>query len=65
MMPEESIKLLKTLPKMKKSEFSKTFAGFSAEAVDLLKQLLAFDPEKRITVEQALEHPFMADYHLE
>lgn len=32
-------------------------------AVDLLRRMLTFDPTKRITVAQALEHPYMADYH--
>jgi mitogen-activated protein kinase 1/3 len=32
-------------------------------AIDLLKKLLIFDPRKRITVEQALIHPYVAKYH--
>ena len=32
-------------------------------AVDLLHKLLAFDPSKRITVEQALAHPWLEEYH--
>jgi len=32
-------------------------------AVDLLKRMLVFDPSKRITVDQALEHPWMASLH--
>jgi len=33
------------------------------EAMDLLKKLLTFNPDKRITVEQALEHPYIAQFH--
>ena len=32
-------------------------------ALDLLELLLAFDPAKRITVEEALEHPYLAIWH--
>jgi serine/threonine protein kinase len=32
-------------------------------AVDLLKKMLTFDPKKRITVDQALEHPYLSALH--
>lgn len=32
-------------------------------ALDLLAKMLAFDPQDRITVPQALEHPWLASYH--
>ena len=32
-------------------------------ALDLLERLLAFDPAERITVEEALEHPYLAIWH--
>ena len=31
--------------------------------MDLLERLLAFDPAQRITVEEALEHPYLAIWH--
>ncbi len=34
-----------------------------AQALDLLDKMLMFDPAKRITVEQALEHPYMESLH--
>ena len=32
-------------------------------AVDLLKKMLVVDPTKRITVKEALEHPFLQEFH--
>ena len=32
-------------------------------AVDLSLQLLEFNPEKRITAEEALRHPYLAQFH--
>ncbi|CAG9314859.1 unnamed protein product [Blepharisma stoltei] len=33
------------------------------EAIDLLEKLLAFNPSQRLTVEEALRHPYLADLH--
>lgn len=33
------------------------------EAIDLLEKMLAFNPSKRMTVEEALRHPYLADLH--
>lgn len=35
----------------------------SATALDLLKRMLAFNPSERITVEEALAHPFLVNLH--
>lgn len=34
-------------------------------AIDLLRKLLTFDYHQRITVQQALEHPYLAQLHFE
>ena len=33
------------------------------QALDLLRQLVVFDPQCRLTAAQALEHPWLASYH--
>jgi len=32
-------------------------------ALDLLSKFLIFDPSKRITVEEALNHPYLSTFH--
>jgi mitogen-activated protein kinase 15 len=39
------------------------FAGASEEALDFLKKLLCFNPKTRLTVEQALQHPYVRDFY--
>lgn len=33
------------------------------DALDLLKKLLVFNPNQRLTAEEALQHPYMKDFH--
>lgn len=39
------------------------FPNASGLALDLLEKMLAFNPAKRITVEEALAHPYLEAYH--
>ena len=39
------------------------FPDASAQAIDLLERMLQFNPTKRITVEDALAHPYLAQLH--
>lgn len=57
---------IRLLPFCKKVPFSELFAqipNVNPLALDLLEQLLAFNPAKRITVENALKHPYLQLYH--
>jgi mitogen-activated protein kinase 1/3 len=51
------------LPFRKKKPFSVLYPNASPAAVDFLNKTLTFDPKKRLTVEQALEHPYLEAYH--
>ena len=33
------------------------------DALDLLQKMLEFHPDRRITIEKALEHPFLSSLH--
>ena len=33
------------------------------DSVDLMKKLLRFNPDKRLTAEQALKHPYVRRFH--
>ena len=39
------------------------FPDASPASIDLLRRMLVFDPRKRISVEEALAHPWLADLH--
>lgn len=51
------------LPKFPKQPFSVKFPHVAPVAIDLLEKMLVFDPLKRITVEEALNHPFLSSLH--
>jgi mitogen-activated protein kinase 1/3 len=52
---------LKSLKVRNKKNLKSKFPGSSDDALDLLDQMLKFNPNKRITVNQALEHPFFKE----
>ncbi|XP_019177682.1 PREDICTED: mitogen-activated protein kinase homolog NTF6-like [Ipomoea nil] len=54
---------VKQLPHVPKQPFSQKFPDVSSLAIDLAEQMLVFDPAKRITVEDALNHPFLSSLH--
>ncbi|KAF7966228.1 hypothetical protein HWV62_39463 [Athelia sp. TMB] len=54
---------IRALPIRKRRPFAALFPKASPEAIDFLSKTLTFDPKKRITVDRALEHPYLAAYH--
>lgn len=46
-----------------KTPLSTLFPNASLEAIDLMEKLFQFNPHKRLTAEQALEHPYLAQFH--
>ena len=46
-------------------DFKREFSGASDSGRDLLKKMLAFVPDKRCSVADALEHPYLASVRKE
>ncbi|RVW43261.1 Mitogen-activated protein kinase 4 [Vitis vinifera] len=54
---------VRQLPQYPKQQISARFPNMSPSAVDLLEKMLVFDPTKRITVDEALCHPYLSSLH--
>ena len=53
---------LRALPFKKKKPFASLYPSANPDALDLLERMLAFNPRKRITVEECLAHPYLSPY---
>jgi len=62
---EKARRFMRKLPNNKVVPLSKQFPNAPPECIDLLRRMLQIHPKKRITVEEALKHPFMAQLHTE
>jgi len=54
---------IRSLPIRKRRPFTALFPQASVEAIDFLNKTLTFDPKKRMTADEALEHPYLSSYH--
>mmetsp|Transcript_18451 Transcript_18451/g.27342 ORF Transcript_18451/g.27342 Transcript_18451/m.27342 type:complete len:472 (-) Transcript_18451:170-1585(-) len=60
---DKAKKFMKKLPDKPAPSLSRQFPGAGRTALDLLRRLLQIHPRKRITVDEALAHPFFTQLH--
>ena len=56
-------KVIEAMGRRKPRRLGDRFPDSSDEAVDLLERMLVFDPRGRITIEEALAHPYLKELH--
>ncbi|GBP14455.1 Mitogen-activated protein kinase 1 [Eumeta japonica] len=54
---------LESLPYKPRVPWTELFPGADPRALDLLHRMLTFNPHNRITVEEALAHPYLEQYY--
>jgi len=54
---------IEKLPKSQGTPFSTVYRDASGDAIDFLQKMLQFDPDKRATVAQVLQHPYLAQLY--
>ncbi|KAF0710143.1 Aste57867_5594 [Aphanomyces stellatus] len=54
----DALKFLESLPRCSPQALTKAFRKASPEAISLLRRLLCINPQRRITADQALQHPY-------
>jgi serine/threonine protein kinase len=60
---ESALKYIKSLPRRSKQAWSSLYPKANPHALDLLGKMLVFNPDKRYTCEQCLEHPYFEGLH--
>uniref|UniRef100_A0A7S0MYV6 Mitogen-activated protein kinase n=2 Tax=Pyramimonas obovata TaxID=1411642 RepID=A0A7S0MYV6_9CHLO len=60
---DKARRYIRSLPPHDRVQLKTLYPRAVPQAIDLIDKMLVFDPSKRITVEQALEHPYLASLH--
>jgi len=60
---EKALEYIKSLKKQPKIPFNKIYKDANPLALDLLDKMLIFNPHERITVDEALAHPYFKSLH--
>ncbi|OVA18180.1 Protein kinase domain [Macleaya cordata] len=60
---EDARRYLQQLQPQPRQPFARIFPHVNPVAIDLIERMLTFDPNRRITVEEALAHPYLERLH--
>ncbi|ESQ44109.1 hypothetical protein EUTSA_v10006460mg [Eutrema salsugineum] len=60
---ENAKRYLRQLPSRPRQSFAEKFPDVPPLAIDLMEKILTFDPRQRISVEDALAHPYLSSMH--
>lgn len=60
---EDARRYIRQLPPQPRQSLGQVFPHVHPLAIDLVEKMLTFDPTRRITVEEALSHPYLARLH--
>lgn len=60
---ESGREYIESLPPVENPTLRDILENIDPLAIDLLEKMLEWDPEKRISAEEALEHPYLQDYY--
>jgi mitogen-activated protein kinase 1/3 len=60
---EKARRFMRKLPNKPPPPLSRQFPGAPSDALDFMRKMVQIHPRKRVTVEQALAHPFLSQLH--
>ncbi|KFK35190.1 hypothetical protein AALP_AA5G252000 [Arabis alpina] len=60
---EDAKRYIASLPLLPRQSFFEKFPNVPPLAIDLMEKMLIFDPIRRISVEDALAHPYLSKFH--